>query len=290
MMDYKIVTDSTADLPEEYYRENEIGRMFVPYILNGTEYNENHQMDLKEFYRLMREEKAMPTTSQINPEQALDYFRRWLRESKKILCLSFSSGLSGLYNSVELAAGLAMEEDPDAEIIVIDSLCAELGEGLFVYTAVELRKQGRDMGEAADWLREHRMNFVHVFNADNLFHLYRGGRLSKTAAFVGTIMSIKPVMHMDEEGHLIPVAKAHGKKKSLNMLVDLMEEALKDYDSPFDMVMIGHSDCEEDALYVRDEVKRRFGRTNFVINFMGPTIGAHIGPDACALYFMGRKR
>jgi len=290
MMEYKIVTDSTADLPESFYRENQIGCMFVPFILNGTEYSEDHQMELKEFYRLMREEKAMPTTSQINPEQALNYFRKWLKESKKILCLSFSSGLSGLYNSVELAAGLAMEEDPEAEIIVIDSLCAELGEGLFVYVAVQLKKQGMDLKEAAEWLKEHRTNFIHVFNADSLFHLYRGGRVSKTAAFVGTIMSIKPIMHVDDEGHLIPVSKAHGKKKSLNMLVDMMEESIQDYAPPYDMVMIGHSDCEEDAFYIRDEIKRRFGRENFVINFMGPTIGAHIGPGACALYFLGKHR
>lgn len=290
IVDYKIVTDSTADLPRNFYAENDIGCMFVPYFLNGITYSEETQLESKEFYRLMREEKAMPTTSQINPQQAKEYFEKWILENKNILCLSFSSGLSGLYNSVKMAAELIMEEHPEVHIIVIDSLCAELGEGLFVYTAVKLREQGHSMEDAAKWLQMHINNYAHVITADNLFHLCRGGRVSKTAAVVGTMMSIKPILHVDEEGHLIPILKARGRIKSLNTLVDIMEEKLKGYEAPFDMVMIGHSDCYDDALYVQEEVKKRLGRTKFIINNIGPTIGAHIGPDALTLFFMGKER
>lgn len=284
------MTDSTADLPDDFYQENNIGCMFVPYLLNGVTYQEKNRLDPKEFYRLMRQEQAMPTTSQINPVQTLDYFRGWLKESKQILCLSFSSGLSGLYNSVAIAAQLAMEEDPQAKIIVIDSLCAELGEGMFVYTARQLQKQGLSMEENAAWLRENICHFAHVFTVDNLYHLYRGGRVSRATAAVGTVMNIKPLLHVDDTGHLIPVRNVRGRKKALNSLVDMMEEKTEGYTSPFDIVMIGHSDCEADALYVRDEVRRRFGRTNFLINYIGPTIGAHIGPDALTLFFFGKCR
>lgn len=290
MSDFKVVTDSTADLPDCFYAENNVGCMFVPYLLNGVTYSEENKLEPKEFYRLMREEQAMPTTSQINPVQALQYFRTWLKEEKNILCLSFSSGLSGLYNSVNLASQMAMEEDPQANIIVIDSRCAEMGEGMFVYIAVELKKKGYSMQETADWLMTHINNFVHVFTVDNLFHLYRGGRVSKTAALVGTVMSIKPILHVDEEGHLIPLSKVRGRRKAISALVDLMEEKTKDYDSPFDIVMIGHSDCEEDALLVKEEVQKRFGRTNFMMNNIGPTIGAHVGPGTLTLFFLGKQR
>lgn len=238
---------------------------------------------------MMREGK-MPTTSQVNPEEAKDYFKEFIKEDKEILYLAFSSGLSGTYNSAKLAAEEVMEENPDCRIIVIDTLCASLGEGLIVHKAVCMRDEGKSMDEVADWVNTHLQNLVHVFTVDDLYHLYRGGRVSKTTAFIGTLAGIKPKLHVDEEGHLILIGKVRGRKKSLTALVDYMEEKMGTFQAENDIVFISHGDALEDAEFVRDQVEERFGIKNFLINNIGPTIGAHSGPGTIALFFMGEER
>ena len=289
MDNYKIVTDSTADLPQDYLEKNEIGVMTLPYTIDGITYDGTDDLDTTEFYKKMRAGK-MPTTSQVNPTQARQHFEEYRKEFKKILYISFSSGLSGTYNSVSIAAGEIMEENPDVEIIVIDSKCASLGEGLFVHLAVEMKKAGKEFHEVAEYLESHKLNLVHVFTVDDLFHLYRGGRVSKTTAVVGTLASIKPVMHVDDEGHLVPVGKVRGRKKSLHELVDLMEKKIGSYRDKNEIVFISHGDSAEDAQYVADEVKARFGIEKFLIHDVGPTIGAHSGPGTIALFFLGDSR
>ena len=234
----------------------------------------------------------MPTTSQINPEEAREYFEEYIKTDKEILHLAFSSGLSGTYNNMRIAAEEIMEEHPDCRIIVVDSLCASMGEGLFVHKAVKLRDEGKTIEETADWLRTNVQNFVHVFTVDDLFHLYRGGRVSKTAAVIGTMAGIKPKLHVDSEGHLIVIGKVRGRKKSLNALVDYMDEKMGSYlsENRQDYVFISHGDALEDAEYVRDQIKERFGISNFLINHIGPTVGAHSGPGTIALFFMGESR
>lgn len=289
---FRITTDSTADLPVEYLQEHNIGCMPISYIVDGITYGRDSELDWKAFYSMMRNEGKMPTTSQINPAEAKEYFEEFIKTDKEILHLAFSSGLSGTYSNLCIAADEIMEEHPDCRIIVVDSLCASMGEGLFVHKAVKLRDEGKNIEETADWLKTNVQNFVHVFTVDDLFHLYRGGRVSKTAAVIGTMVGIKPKLHVDSEGHLIVIGKVRGRKKSLNALVDYMEEKMGPYlsENRQDYVFISHGDALEDAEYVRDQIKERFGITNFMINHIGPTIGAHSGPGTIALFFMGESR
>lgn len=283
---FKITTDSTADLPVSYLKENNVGCMPISYILDGVTYGGDKELDWKEFYAMMREQGKMPTTSQINPAEAKEYFEEYIKTDKEILHLAFSSGLSGTCGNMRMAAEEIMEEHPDVKIVVVDSLCASMGEGLFVHKAVKLRDQGKSLEETAAWLNENVQNFVHVFTVDDLFHLYRGGRVSKTAAVIGTLVSIKPKLHVDSEGHLIVIGKVRGRKKSLSALVDYMEEKMgsRVQENKDDYVFISHGDALEDAEYVRDQIRERFGMEHFMINHIGPTIGAHSGPGTIALF------
>lgn len=288
---FKIITNTTADLPMDYIKENQLGLIYFNYIMDEVSYGKDKELEWKEFYRLMREEGKMPTTSQVNPQQYKEYFEAFLNENKNLLYISFSSGLSGSCGNAMLAAEELMEEKEDCRIIVVDSKCASMGEGLFVHKAVTMKKQGKSMEETADYLNELVPHLTHVFTVDDLNHLYRGGRVSKAAAIVGTIAGIKPILQVDDEGHLIPLSKVRGRKKSLNALVDYMEEKVADgYLDKNDIIFISHGDALEDAEYVKAEIEKRFGITEFKINHIGPTIGAHSGPGTIALFFEGKSR
>lgn len=288
---FKLVTDNMADLPREYLREHKVDFMALSYILDGEEYGRERELDYKDFYGMMRDGK-MPTTSQVNPEEAKAFFAECIRENPQILYLAFSSGLSGTCNSGRIAAEEIMEEHPDVKIVVIDSLAASLGEGLLVHKAVKMRDQGKSLEETAEWLENHRLNLVHAFTVDDLFHLHRGGRVSRTAAILGTLVSIKPKLHVDDEGHLILIGKVRGRRKSLDSLVDYMEEKMGSWaqENRDDYVFISHGDALEDAEYVKKQIQERFGMEHFLIHNVGPVIGAHSGPGTIALFFMGESR
>lgn len=288
---FKLVTDNMADLPREYLREHNVDFMALSYILDGEEYGKERELDYKDFYGMMRNGK-MPTTSQVNPEEAKVFFEECIRENDQILYIAFSSGLSGTFNSGRIAAEEIMEEHPDVKIAVIDSLAASLGEGLLVHKAVKLRDQGKTLEETVEWLESHRLNLVHAFTVDDLFHLHRGGRVSRTAAILGTLVSIKPKLHVDDEGHLILIGKVRGRRKSLDSLVDYMEEKMGSWmqENKEDYVFISHGDALEDAEYVKKRIQERFGMEHFLINNVGPVIGAHSGPGTIALFFMGESR
>ncbi len=211
MVDYVITTDNMTDLPNEYVEKHGLGMMSLTYMIDGKSYTKKNELPYKEFYAKMRA-GSMPTTSQVNPEEAKEELREFLKKCKRIIHIAFSSGLSGSYNSVRIAAEELMEEDPSCQITVIDSLCASLGEGLFVHQAVKRMEEGMEYEELVKWLEDHKLNLVHNFTVDDLFHLYRGGRVSKAAAVLGTMINLKPVLHVDDEGHLIPVSKV-GKKE-----------------------------------------------------------------------------
>lgn len=289
MEKYKITTDNTADLPYTYYKEHDMEYMYLTYQLEGITYGKENELDCKEFYSKMRN-GSMPTTSQVNAEEAKEILRPILEEGYDILHLAFSSGLSGSYNSVRLAAEELREEFPERKIIVVDSLCASLGEGLFVDKAVTLKEEGKSLEENAAWLEKYKTNFCHVFTVDDLFHLHRGGRVSKVAAVVGTMINLKPLLHVDNEGHLVPVSKVRGRKKSLAGLVNMMEERVGSWKDKNTKIFISHGDCQEDAEYVAKLVKERFGYDTFLINTIGATIGTHSGPGTVALFFMGDYR
>lgn len=290
MDSFKIITNTTADLPMQYIKEHQLGLIYFNYMMDGNSYGRDKELDWKEFYRLMREEGKMPTTSQVNPEQYKEYFTEFLKENNNLLYISFSSGLSGSCSNALLAAKDIMEEREDCKIVVVDSKCASMGEGLFVHKAVQKKNQGSSLDETAEYLQELVPHLTHVFTVDDLNHLYRGGRVSKTAAIVGTIAGIKPILQVDDEGHLIPISKIRGRKKSLMKLVDYMEEKTEGYIDRNDIIFISHGDALEDAQIVKEEIKRRFGIHEFMINHIGPTIGAHSGPGTIALFFEGNSR
>lgn len=290
MSNYIISTDNTTDLPKEYIEEHKLPLLYMPYILNGETYDGDHELPVKDFYRAMQE-GALPTTTQVNPDTAKELFQRLMDEHDcDILHLAFSSGLSGTYNSCRLAAQELEEENAPHKVIVIDTLCASMGEGLLVHKALENQKNGMSLEENAKWIEEHKLNLVHVFTVDDLNHLYRGGRVSKTAAVVGTMISLKPILHVDDEGHLIPVSKCRGRKKSLMALLDYMDEHMGSYRDKNDIVFISHSDALEDAQFLASEVEKRFGISKSLINYIGPTIGAHTGAGTVTLFFMGDER
>ena len=289
MADYVIVTDNTSDLPYSYYKEHGMEYTYLTYTMDGQSYGKNQELEFSDFYARMRN-GSMPTTSQVNAEEAKEVFCPILEQGKDILYLAFSSGLSGTYNSVRLAGEELQEEYPERKIVVIDTLSASLGEGLLVDKAVELKEQGLSLEENAAWLEEHKLNLCHVFTVDDLFHLHRGGRVSKVAAVVGTMINLKPVLHVDNEGHLIPLKNVRGRKKSLSGLVSLMEEQIGEWKDKNTKIFISHGDCREDAEYVAKLVKEKFGYETFLINYVGATIGAHSGPGTIALFFWGDHR
>lgn len=287
MNEFVIVSDSTVDLPKEYLQSKQVPIISLSYIMDGVTYEEMDGLSHKEFFEKLRA-GSLPTTSQINPEQAREALEPFAKEGKDILYIGFSSGLSGSYNSVRMAAEDLKEEYPDINIIAIDSLCACMGEGLLLYKALELKEHGMSMEEIAKWVEANKLHICHNVTVDDLNHLHRGGLISKTTAVVGSMIKIKPIIHMSDEGKLVVIGKERGRKKSLVSIVDRMEKQMQGYDN--DIVMITHGDCIEDAEFVKKQVEERFGIHNVMINGIGSVIGSHTGAGVVAVFFMGDKR
>jgi len=282
-----ITTDTTCDLPQEYLLQHNLSLLPLYYSFNGTVYGDKKDLKPKEFYDMMRG-GVMPTTMAVNPDTAREVFTKLLDEGNDILHIGFSTGLSGSCSVAATTARELCEEKSGAKITVVDSLCASLGEGLLIHKAVELKENGKSLDEITDWLEKNKLNLCHIFTVDDLHHLHRGGRVSKATAIIGTLINVKPVLHVDNDGHLIPLENIRGRKKSLVALVDNMEKRISGYKN--DTVFISHGDCAEDAQYVASLVQERFGVCNILINYVSPTIGAHSGPGTVALFFMGNPR
>lgn len=289
MREYIITTDNNSDLPEEYYKEHGVGCTYLSYNMDGVNYTYENFLPVHEFYDRMRG-GSLPTTAQVNPENARKLIEPYLKEGKDVLHIAFSSGLSGSYNSSRIAAEELQEEYPDRKIIVVDSLAASLGQGLLVYLAQKKKEAGADMETVARWAEENRNHIVHLFTVDDLGHLYRGGRVSKTAAVLGGMLNIKPVLHVDNEGKLIPLGKVRGRKKALLELVKLMDEKIGSYKDSCDTIFVSHGDCLEEAQFVADKVKEKYNIKTVVINHVCATIGAHSGPGTVALFFVGDEK
>lgn len=285
---FVIITDSNADLPESYLAEHSLGCMNLSFSVDGVVFNADQEpIDTPSFYAKMRA-GADIKTMQIYPEYARSYFENYLKDGYDILYLAFSSGLSGSYNSGVIAAQELKESYPDAKIVVIDTLCASLGQGLLTHYAVLMKEEGKTLDEVAEWTEKNKLHLCHLFTVDDLNHLYRGGRVSKTSAVLGTVLNIKPVLHVDNDGKLIPLGKVRGRKQSLTELVNMMEARIGTYKN--EVIFVSHGDCLADAEFVANEVKKRFGIKKNMINFVGPTVGGHSGPGTIALFFMGEKR
>ena len=289
MRQYLISTDTTADLTDDFVRENSIDIHTLFYAFGEQLYGPGNEMPVKEFYTRMRNGE-MPTTMACNPEDVAKIFKKRVAEGYDILHIAFSSGLSGTYNSCCIAAEELREEYPERKILVIDSLAASLGQGLLVYLAQRKKEAGEDMETVAAWTEAHKKNIVHLFTVDDLNHLYRGGRVSRTTAVLGGMLNIKPVLHVDDEGKLIPIGKVRGRKKSIMELVSLMDKKIGSYRESCDTVFISHGDCLEDAEFLADKVRQKYHIRTEIINYVGAVIGAHSGPGTLALFFLGDER
>ena len=289
MSEYVITTDNNSDLPEKYFKDHGVGCMYLSYSMDGKNYTHGNFLPEHEFYEAMRN-GSMPTTAQVNPENAKALLEPYLKEGKDILHIAFSSGLSGTYNSSRIAAEELMEEYTDRRIIVVDSLSASLGQGLLVWLAQQKKELGQTLEDVADWAEKNKLKMVHLFTVDDLNHLYRGGRVSRTTAIVGSMLNIKPVLHVDNEGKLTAIGKVRGRKKALQELVKLMDEKIGSFGADCDTIFISHGDCEQDAQYVAAKVKEKYNIKNIIINQVGATIGAHSGPGTMALFFVGDVR
>jgi len=289
MRKFKIITDSTSDLPMDYAQQNDLEIIPICYSFDGKVFGVDEELSSKEFFGKMRE-GLMPTTMAANPQMIEQTLRRYLDEGFDVLYIAFSSGLSGSYNSAAMIGQSLKEEYKEAKIYVIDSLCASLGEGLIVHKALQLKQKGRTIEEVAAWAQENKLNICHQFTVDDLFHLHRGGRVSKAAAIVGTIINVKPILHVDNEGKLVPQDKVRGRKRALTALVDNMGKSIGGFKEENDIVFISHGDCQEDAEYVANLIKERFCIKDVFVSILGPTIGAHTGPGLVALFYMGDVR
>lgn len=288
MKPYIISTDCMADLPASFIQEHNISLHPLYYQIGNQTYNAlESALSEAEFYAKMRNGE-MPTTMASNPEYIEQSFSKNIADGYDILHISFSSGLSSSYNNTAVTAQEMQEQYPDSKIIVIDSLCASLGQGLLVYYACKKKEEGATIEELATYVKDLIPHICHQFTVDDLFHLHRGGRVSKATAILGTIANIKPVLHVDNEGKLINISKIRGRKRSLTTLVDNMEKTIGNYENP--VVFISHGDCLEDAEFVKELVEERFGIHEFMINYVGSTIGAHSGPGTVALFYLGETR
>lgn len=288
---FKIVTDVTADLNPE--RAEEMGIYVIPmeFFLNGKAFLntcDEKQMSLREFYNALRSGQ-MSKTSQINVASYIEHFEPFAKSGYDILYIAFSSGLSGTLQSAKIAADTLMEQYPDCRIVCVDSLCASNGEGLLVCKAVKKANEGLNLSELSDWIINNRKHLCHWFTVNDLNYLKRGGRISASVAFVGSALHVKPVLHVDNDGHLINMSKAHGRKNSLSALAKEMEKTFIEGEN--EEIFIGHGDCFEDACVLRDMVQERFPTIKKIsIDNIGPVIGSHAGPGVIALYFWGTER
>lgn len=290
MAEYKIITDSTTDLYPALIERMDVDVIPMVYTVGEKVYHntpDEKELSAHDFYNLLKE-GATSTTSQVNQITFIEKFEPYLEKGIDVLYLGFSSGLSGTFNSARLACEEMAEKYPQRKCIAVDTLAASMGEGLLVYLACEKRNAGMGISELAQWVTDNRNNMAHWFTVDDLNHLKRGGRVSGAAAFFGTMLNIKPVLHVDNEGHLIPKEKVRGRKASLDALVQHMEETAIDPASQ--TVFISHGDCEEEAKYVKEQIRKKFKTKEIYINTIGPVIGSHSGPGTMALFFLANTK
>lgn len=290
---YRILTDSSCDLPAQL--AGELGIAIVPLCveLEGREY-ENHltgspqcQLDMVDFYNTLRR-GADTRTNAANPEKWSSAMEKLLAQGQDVLTLAFSSGLSSTYAAAVLAAEELVQKYPQRKIRVVDTLSASMGQGLLVYLAAERQREGMRLDQTADWVEANKLHLCHWFTVDDLMFLKRGGRVSAATAAVGTMLKIKPVLHVDDAGHLINVSKARGRRASIDAMVEKLKETAIDPGNQ--VIFISHGDCLDDARYLADCVRAACHPRDVVISYVGPVIGAHSGPGTLALFFLGAQR
>lgn len=286
---FDIITDSSCDMPEEYYKENDVTCVKLGFTMNNVNYDGEggEYITEKEFYQKLRA-GAMPTTYQVTGEMAKQRIENSLEKGRDVLVIAFSSGLSGTAGSFIVAARQLSEKYPERKIRVVDSLCASMGEGLLLYYVVKKADEGASLDETVEYAEGLKGKICHHFTVDNLFHLKRGGRISTATAIVGYILKIKPVMHVNNEGKLVAIGKAMGRKKSLFLLVENLFASL-DMDEN-DPIFISHGDCIEDVEYVKSLILAKMPNVEIKVNYVGTVIGTHSGCGTLALFNKGKSR
>lgn len=287
MNKYVIVTDSSSDLTRDIINDPEVIYLQLDVLMDGEPSRANCDVDIKDFYAKLRSKKNA-TTSAVNIDKFIETFDKYLSEGYDVLYLGFSSGLSGTFNAGFVAAKELAEKYPERKVFAVDTLAASLGEGLLVYHAVNMKNGGADIESVRDYVEENKLKLCHWFTVDDLFFLKRGGRINTATAIVGSMLSIKPVLHVDNKGRLISVSKARGRRAALDALFDKMKETAIEPEKQ--VVFISHGDCVEDAQYLADRIKTELGSPEVVISYVGPVIGAHSGPGTIALFYLGCER
>ena len=285
-MNYQIITDSCCDLTREQLQERNVTCANLTVLYRGENHsNFSDPAAVKAFYGELRE-GVTATTAAANPDDWAALMKAPLEQGRDVLAIAFSSGLSTTYQSAVIAAKELQEEYPDRKIMVVDSLCAALGQGLLVHYACKKRDEGMSIGDLDAWLEENKLNVCHWVTVDDLSHLKRGGRISATTALVGTMLNVKPIIHVDNDGHLINCAKVRGRKAALEYLVKKFGETATDLDNVF----IAHGDCPEDAAALEAMLREKHDIKDVTTGYVGPVIGAHTGPGVLVLFFMGSNR
>ncbi len=285
--DYIIITDSGSDITPDMAAEWGIRVIPLSYTMDDGEPRPGDQVDIKEFYSALRA-GAKATTSAANLDDFTKYFTEAAKEGLDVLYVGFSSGLSSTVSTGRLACSEISEEYPDLKFYAVDTLCASLGQAMIVYIAVQMKKEGKSIEEVRDWLEENKLHLCHHFTVDDLFFLKRGGRVSAATAVVGSMLAIKPLLHVDNEGHLISIGKARGRKGAIDGLVKAMEATVV---SPETQTMfICHGDCEDEANALADTLRAKFNPVDVKVGCIGPVIGAHSGPGTLAVFFLGTER
>ncbi len=286
-MDFQIITDSCCDFPTPMY--GQLGLTFVPLTVEfrGNTSDDRNDDTLKEMYQGLRAGEVAKTSA-VNPSRWSQAMEKALAAGKDVLVLAFSSGLSTTYQSAVIAAEELKDEYPDRKIQVIDTLCASMGQGLLVWYACKKRDEGLSLDEVAQWVLENRLHLCHWFTVDDLMYLKRGGRISAATALVGTMLQIKPLLHVDDEGHLINMTKTRGRKAAIDAMVKKAQELGAGYDNS--TMFISHGDCLSDAEYLSRQLKEKCGVKDVVISYVGAVIGSHSGPGTLALFFLGSHR
>jgi DegV family protein with EDD domain len=290
MNEYIIITDSTADLPADLVCELSLTVLPLEFTIDGKTYKDdplNPGLSSKSFYDMLRSGK-MSRTSQINTNTFTECFGKFLDEGRDVLYVAFSSALSGIYQSACIAADELREKYPDNKIVIVDTLSASLGEGLLVYHAANMKANGADIDTVAGWLEENKLKMCHWFTVDDLNHLKRGGRISSATALIGSLLGIKPVLRVNDEGKLVPVTTVRGRKQSLDALVDRIAKTCV---NPTEQtVFISHGDVIDDAEYVKSEIIRRVHAKAVKFGNVGPVVGSHSGPGTIAVFFFSENR
>lgn len=284
-----IFTDSCCDLPIKFVKENNIEVMELRVNLKGEDIPDDlgESINYKDFYKLIRSGE-MPTTSQVNIGEFQEKFEKYVNEGYSIIYIGFSSALSGCINSARLAAENIKLDNENADIRIIDSKSASMGLGLLVFYAAKMLKEGKSKDEIVNWIEENKLRVNHWFTVDDLNHLKRGGRISSSVAIVGTMLSIKPIMHVDNEGRLIPVSKVKGRKKSIKVLQEKIAEKIVNPEEQ--TIFISHGDCLEEAEHLKELITSAIKVKDVIINNIGPVVGSHSGPGTIALFFTGDSR